>query len=93
MADKKSTTRSAKEIEADLAATRERLSRTVDELSLRVTPADIKRRQVEALRLRANEAAFTPDGKPRYDRLAGGLGVAAAGALVLGLARRAFHRG
>lgn len=93
MADKKSTTRSAKEIEADLAATRERLSRTVDELAFRVSPAEVKRRQVEALKVKANEAAFTPEGKPRYDRLAGGLGGVAAGALVLGLARRTFHRG
>lgn len=93
MADTKSTTRSAKEIEADLAATRERLARTVDELAFRVSPAEIKRRQVETLRLKANAAAFTAEGRPRYDRLATGLVAVAAVALVLGLARRTFHQG
>lgn len=93
MADKKAPTRSQKEIEAELSATRERLTRTVDELAFRVSPAELKRRQVLALKTKANEMAFTPTGEPRYDRLATGLLVIAGVAVTLGLARRIFHKG
>lgn len=92
MADKKST-RSIKEIEADQAANRDRLARTVDELALRVSPSEFKRRQVEKVKAMANDAAFTPEGEVRYDRVSGGLGGVAAVALLLGAARRTFHRG
>ncbi|USQ79052.1 DUF3618 domain-containing protein [Ornithinimicrobium faecis] len=93
MADKKAPTRSQKEIEAELSATRERLTRTVDELAFRVSPAELKRRQIVALKAKANDAAFTPTGEPRYDRLATGLIAVAGVAIVLGLARRVFHKG
>lgn len=92
MADTQST-RSVKEIEADLAATRTRLAGTVDELVFRVSPAELKRRQVEALKARANAAVFTPEGDVRFDRIAGVLFTVAAAAVALGLARRVFYRG
>ena len=92
MADKKST-RSIKEIEADLAANRDRLARTVDELTFRVSPGEIKRRRVEALKRKFDELAFTSEGEVRYDRVATGLGGVAAATTLLGLARRTFHRG
>jgi len=94
MADKKAApTRSQKEIEAEIAATRERLARTVDELSFRVTPAEISRRQIASLKASANRATFTETGEPRYDRLATTLITVAGVAIVLGLARRVFHKG
>jgi hypothetical protein len=92
MAEKKST-RSVKEIEAELAANRDRLSRTVDELAFRVSPAELKRRQIESLKAKVNGIAYTADGKPRYDLAAGALGGVAGLAILLGLARRAFHKG
>lgn len=46
MADTKEP-RSTDEIEADLAASRDRLSRTVDELAFRASPAELKRRGME----------------------------------------------
>lgn len=93
MADSKPRTRSQKEIEAELTATRERLARTVDQLTFRASPQEIKRRQVEALKLSANRAAFTETGEPRYDRLATGLAIVAGVAIALGLARRVFYKG
>lgn len=94
MADKKAApTRSQKEIEAEIAATRQRLASTVDELTFRVTPAEISRRQVASLKASANKAAFTATGEPRYDRLATTLISIAGAAIVLGLARRMFHKG
>lgn len=93
MADSKPRTRSQKEIEAELIATRERLARTVDQLTFRASPQEIKRRQVQALKLSANRAAFTETGDPRYDRLATGLAVVAGVAILLGVARRVFYKG
>lgn len=92
MADSKPQTRTPKEIEAELTATRQRLARTVDELAFRASPQEIKRRQVEALKLKANHAVFDASGAPRYDRLATGLAVVAGVAIVLGLARRVFYK-
>jgi hypothetical protein len=85
--------RSPKEIEADLAATRNRLSRTVDELAYRVSPETIKANTVASLKGRANDAAFDAEGQPRLDRLAKVLGGTAGAALLLGLLRRTFNRG
>lgn len=93
MADSKPRTRSQKEIEAELTATRERLGRTVDELTFRVSPQEIKRRQVASLKSSAQGFAFAETGEPRYDRLATGLAVVAGVAIVLGLARRVFYKG
>lgn len=92
MADNKAPSRSHKEIEADLAATRDRLARTVDELTFRVSPAEIKKRQIAALKAKANDAVFDETGEPRYDRFAVALATIAGVALALGLARRAFYK-
>ncbi|MGB3830170.1 MAG: DUF3618 domain-containing protein [Ornithinimicrobium sp.] len=91
MADKQKP-RSEKEIVADLAATRDRLARTVDQLTFRASPAELKRRQVEKLKAKGNEIAFDADGEPRLDRLASALGGVSGVALVLGTARRIFHK-
>lgn len=103
MADKKADStqeRSVKEIEADLAANRDRLARTVDELAVRVSPQEIKRRQtekvkakVEEVKLRADETMHDQDGGLRLDLVSAGLGVVSVVTVVLGLARRTFYRG
>jgi hypothetical protein len=85
--------RSVKEIEADLAATRTRMARSVDELAYRVSPETIKTNVIASLRGKANDAAFDEDGNVRLDRVATVLGGVAAAAIVLGLLRRAFYRG
>ncbi|GAA5168924.1 DUF3618 domain-containing protein [Ornithinimicrobium tianjinense] len=86
------TARSPKEIEADLAATRNRLARTVDELAYKVSPQTLKANALASLKSSANDATFDQDGNLRYDRLAKVLGGAAAGAIVLGLLRRTFNK-
>ena len=91
MADKQKP-RSENEIEADLSATRDRLARTVDELTFRVSPQEVKRRQVEKLRVKSDELAFDDDGEPRLDRLAIVLGGASAALMLVGTARRALHK-
>ncbi len=91
MADKQKP-RSENEIEADLSATRDRLARTVDELTFRASPSELKRRQVDKLKAKANEVAFDADGEPRLERLAGALGGVSGVALLLGTARRIFHK-
>lgn len=90
MAEKKSP-RSGKEIEADIKLTRDRLASNVDELASRASPAELKRRAVASLKLKANDATRTPDGKLRMDRFAVVLGSVAGLTLTLGAARRAFH--
>lgn len=85
-------TRSVAELEAELAATRNRLARTVDELAYRVSPETLKANAIASLKGKANDAAFNEDGEIRFDRLATVLGGVAATALVLGLLRRAFNR-
>jgi hypothetical protein len=93
MADKKAPSRSQKEIQAELDATRTRLARTVDELTYRASPAEIKRRQIASLKAGVNNAAFTEQGEPRLDRLAMALAGVGGTALLLGLARRVFYKG
>jgi len=91
MADKQKP-RSENEIEADLSATRDRLARTVDELTFRASPAEVKRRQTEKLRAKRDEIAFDDDGEPRLDLLAIVLGGVSAASLVVGMARRLLHK-
>lgn len=95
MADKKAEEqeRTISEIEADLNARHQRLAESVDTLVFRVSPAEIKRRTLESLKAQANDVVRHPDGQPRWDRIATVLGLVGGTALVLGLARRAFHRG
>ncbi|RIK15755.1 MAG: DUF3618 domain-containing protein [Acidobacteria bacterium] len=89
----KQPARSMAEIEADLAATRNRMARTVDELAYRVSPQTLKTKALASLRGKANDAAFDAEGNVRLDRLAMVLGGVAGTAIVLGLLRRAFYRG
>lgn len=84
--------RSEKEIEADLTATRDRLARTVDQLTFRASPQELKRRQVEKLKAKGNEIAYDAQGQPRLDRLAAALGGLSGVSLLLGGARRVFHK-
>lgn len=84
--------RTPKEIEADLAATRNRLARTVDELAYKVSPDTLKANAIASLKGKANDAAFDAEGQVRYDRLAKVLGGTAGAAIVLGLLRRAFNK-
>lgn len=86
------TARSPKEIEADLAATRNRLARTVDELAYKVSPQTLKANALASLKSSANDAAFDQDGNLRYDRLAKVLGGVGGAAIVLGLLRRTFNK-
>ncbi len=92
MADKapaKPATRSAKDIEADLAATRERLAGTIDELAFRAQPKELAKRQVEDVKLKVGGITHTPDGELNNQKLAIGLGGVAVVLLTLGLLRRA----
>lgn len=89
----KQPARSVKEIEADIAATRSRLARTVDELSYRVSPDTLKANAVASLKGKVDDVTTDDDGNPRYDLLALALGGVAAAALTLGGARRIFYRG
>ena len=89
----KQPARSVKEIEADLAATRSRLARSVDELTYRVSPDTLKAKALASLKGKVDEVATDADGNPRYDLLAMTLGGVAAAAIALGGARRIFYRG
>ncbi len=88
MADKPQAP-TAKDIEADLAASRERLASTIDELAFRAQPQEIARRSAEGAKLKVNDLTRTADGDLATDKI--GYGVAGVGAvsLVLGLIRRA----
>ncbi len=66
-------------LEADIAARRARLARTVDELSARTAPQVLVAQQTEALQQRFTAATRTPDGALRVER------IAAVGAAVVAL--------
>ncbi|MBR7830201.1 DUF3618 domain-containing protein [Actinospica sp. MGRD01-02] len=72
--------RSPAEIEADIAATRERLAGTLDELSDRLSPRGVMRQANSAVR----GVFVTPEGAVRKDRaaMAAGALVAVVGGLV-----------
>lgn len=98
MADKQPA-RSVHEIEADIAATRSRLSRSVDELAYRVSPQTLKSKalgniqmQVQQLTGAAQSTVVDPDGQPRYENIAKGLAGVAAVAVTLGTLRRLFNK-
>lgn len=99
MADKQPD-RSLKEIEADIAASRDRLARSVDELAYRVNPQTLKANaianaqgRVQGVVDRAKDKVVDPKGEPRYENIAKALGVVAGTALTLGTLRRLFNRG
>ena len=86
-APRPSQPKSVDQIEADIAAARERLAGTVDELHTRTAPQEIARRQVESLREKFTEATRTPTGELRTERVAA-LAAAAVALIGLGAARR-----
>jgi hypothetical protein len=78
-------------LEAEIAARRERLATTIDELTQRVSPKNIIHRQTEAAKARFADVATTPEGDLRVERLA----VAVAVVAVVGgwLVYRRLRRG
>ena len=87
MADKPAP-KNAKEIEAELQASRQRLASTIDELAYRAQPKEVAKRQVEGLKLKANDMTRTSDGDVAEDKVGKMVGGAGAFLLVLGLLRR-----
>jgi len=82
--------RSVQQIEADIAAARQRLAGTVDELQHRTAPKEVLRRQVEALRRRLVDATYTPDGRLRTEPVAA-LAAVAVALVGLGVWRRTHN--
>ncbi|MGB8020152.1 MAG: DUF3618 domain-containing protein [Candidatus Nanopelagicales bacterium] len=76
--DKQAPARTAGEIEADLAATRDRLVSTIAEIEDRVSPKNVMQRQKEKA-----QAYYLSDAGPRWDRVA--YTAAAVGAGLIGL--------
>ncbi|MEP6856659.1 MAG: DUF3618 domain-containing protein [Pedococcus sp.] len=79
--------KSVDQIEADIAAARERLAGTVDELHVRTAPHEIARRQVESAKTKFTEATRTESGDLRTERIAA-LAAAAVALIGLGAVRR-----
>ena len=81
-------------LEADIAARRDRLARTIDELAGRVTPQALIRQQKDQARARFAAATTTPEGDLRTERIAAIVlaGVALIGAWFM-LGRRARRSG
>lgn len=76
--------RSAADIEADLAATRERLAGTIDALVDRVNPKNVARRGLADLRSKVT----TAEGGVRPEVVAGAVGVVTVVALLVWRSRR-----
>ena len=74
-------------LEAEIEATRARLAETVDELAVRIHPKTIAQRSADEAKARFQDAVYTPDGKPRVERLAA-VGAAVAALLALVVWRR-----
>jgi hypothetical protein len=79
--------KSVEAIEAEIAAARQRLAGTVDELHARTAPKEIARRQTEAAKTKFAEATRTESGDLRTERVAA-LAAAAVAMIGLGLLRR-----
>jgi MYXO-CTERM domain-containing protein len=79
--------KSPDQIEADIAAARDRLAGTVDELHARTAPQEIARRQVESAKTKFNDATHTESGDLRTERIAA-LAAAAVALIGLGAIRR-----
>ena len=72
--------KSVEQLRAEIAASRERLAGTIDELTTRAAPKALMQRQSEAVKQRFAAATTTPQGDLRTERLAA---VAAAVAVLL----------
>jgi hypothetical protein len=79
--------KSVDELEAEIAAARNRLAGTVDELHTRTAPQEIARRQVESAKAKFTEATRTESGDLRTERIAA-LAAAAVALVGIGLLRR-----
>ncbi len=64
-------------LEAEISARRERLAKTIDELTYRVHPKTIINRQTEAAKARFADVATTPEGDLRVERIAAVVAVVA----------------
>ncbi len=64
-------------LEAEIAARRDRLAQTIDELTHRVSPKAIINRQTEAAKARFADVATTPEGDLRVERIAAVVAVVA----------------
>lgn len=80
--------RSTAQIEAEIATTRERLARTIDELAFRAQPRNIVRREVGSAKAAFTRATHNEDGSLRTERITTVLGASAAVLLGIGLLRR-----
>jgi len=78
-------------LEAEIAARRDRLAKTIDELTERLHPRAIIHRQTNAAKARFADVATTPEGDLRVERVAAAVAVVA----VVGrwLIYRRLHRG
>jgi hypothetical protein len=65
-----STQPSISELEADIAARRDRIARTVDELTARAQPKAIMQRQKDVAKARFADVTTTPEGDLRVERIA-----------------------
>lgn len=57
-------------LEHDIADTRDRLARTIDELTVRAAPKNVAARQAESAKRGFYQATRTPNGDLRMDRVA-----------------------
>ncbi len=91
MTDPKTTApTSIADLEAEVAARRQRLASTIDELTRKATPRAILQRQADAAKARFADVATTPEGELRVERLAA---VVVAVVVIGGLAiYRRVHR-
>lgn len=92
--------RSQAEIQADLAAARDRLSSSVEDLIDQVHPVRIKQRQIDGLKQMANAEIenakaqiLDEDGKPRIDRIAVAAGAVAGFVTFVVIIRAIVRRG
>lgn len=81
------TSGSMNQIEADIAASRTRLARTIDELTYRTSPKVVAKRSLDDAKARFDAATRTPDGDLRVEAI-GALVAAAVALLGLGTWRR-----
>ncbi len=82
--------KSIEDIENEIAATRQRLAATVDELAYRAQPKQIALRQKESARAAFTSATQTPDGQLRMERIAA---LAVVGAVLVLIGLRARRKG
>ncbi|WP_353953211.1 DUF3618 domain-containing protein [Knoellia sp. S7-12] len=75
-------------LEADIAARRTRLARTLNELTAKATPSAIAKRQVDQAKARFADATTTPEGDLRVERVAAAVAVVAVIVAIKLLRRR-----